>query len=154
MAESGFRVRLAVSLHAAEPILRGTLIPAQPDDVVDVVAEARRYATAVRRRVTYEYVLLRDVNDSPAHAGALAALVGSGAHVNLIPANPLPGGPWRPSAPEAARRFEEVLQRRGVNVTLRRSVGRTADAGCGQLRARRVAPPSCHEEKTRGRGPS
>jgi 23S rRNA (adenine2503-C2)-methyltransferase len=146
LAESGFRVRLAVSLHAADPVLRGTLIPAQPDDVAAVVAEAQRYAAAVRRRVTYEYVLLRDVNDSPADAAALAALVGGRAHVNLIPANPMPGGPWRPSEPEGARRFEEVLHRYGVNVTLRRSVGRTADAGCGQLRARRAVPPSCHEE--------
>lgn len=136
LARSGRRARLAVSVHAADPHLRAELIPNQPDDITAVVRAAESYAAIVRRRPTYEYVLLGGVNDRTADALALCRLLPAGAHVNLIPLSAVRGSPFTPSGDAAARRFGEVLRSRGVNVCRRRSVGRGVEAGCGQLRLR------------------
>ncbi len=139
LAESGRRVRLAVSVHAADPDLRARLVPRQPDRIADVVAAARAYAEGARRRVTYECVLIRDVNDDADHAVALARLLGAGAHVNLIPVNAGPRDGFSPPGEGAVRRFGKVLADGGVNVSVRRSVGGSVRAACGQLRVRRRA---------------
>jgi len=136
LAESGRRVRLAVSVHAVDPALRARLVPRRLDPLPAVVSAARAYAEAARRRATFEYVMLRGVNDGQGHAEKLAALLGAGSHVNLIPCNDVPGGRFVPSEPSVVARFEEVLTGRGVNVSVRRSAGRLVGAGCGQLRAR------------------
>lgn len=89
------------------------------------------------RRVTFEYVLLRGVNDSPAAAQELAArLAGLLCHVNLIPFNPVPETGFAPPEAGAVKRFLGELRRRGIPATVRRSRGRDIDAACGQLRRR------------------
>lgn len=129
-------VRLALSLHAATDDVRDSLIPLNRMYPVGQVVEALRdYALATGQRVTVEYMLLSGVNDRREDAKALAALVdGIDCLVNLIPWNPVPGLPWsRPGALEV-RTFKEILERNRIKVTLRRSLGGTIEAACGQLR--------------------
>ena len=102
------------------------------------------YFQTTGRQVTYEYVLLHDVNDRLGDAQALAQrLQGRKAHVNLIPYNPVAGLPFERPQPEAIRRFVTVLRDRGVSATVRKTKGRAIEAACGQLR-RRLDDPACH----------
>lgn len=129
-------VSLAVSLHAPDDALRNELVPVnQKYPIKELLAACRRYVGKDnRRKVTIEYVLLDGVNDSVAHARALAKLL---AHVpskvNLIPFNPFPGTRYRCSGPEAIARFSEILQRAGLITTTRKTRGEDIDAACGQL---------------------
>jgi 23S rRNA (adenine2503-C2)-methyltransferase len=92
------------------------------------------------RQVTFEYVLLADLNDRPEHAEALGRLLsGRKAHVNLIPYNPVAGLPYQRPSTETVRRFERIVRDRGVSVSVRKTKGREIDAACGQLR-RRLQP--------------
>lgn len=136
LGESGRRIRLAVSVHTADPELRRRLIPREIDPLPEVVAAARAYGERARRRLTFECVMLRGVNDGHDQAEHLASLLGAGAHVNLVPYNTVPGGGFLASEGPVLARFEEVLTGRGLNVSVRRSAGRLFDAGCGQLRCR------------------
>ncbi len=130
--------RLAVSLHAPTEELRNTLVPVnEAIGLGAVMAAADAYFQRTGRRVTYEYVLLREVNDRPADAQALARLLTRRrAHVNLIPYNPIAGLPFGRSDPAAIGRFAMILRNGGVNVTVRKTKGRAIDAACGQLRRR------------------
>ena len=95
------------------------------------------YFQTTGRQVTYEYILLHDVNDRLGDAQALAQrLQGRKAHVNLIPYNPVAGLPFERPQPEAIRRFVTVLRDRGVSATVRKTKGRAIEAACGQLRRR------------------
>jgi 23S rRNA (adenine2503-C2)-methyltransferase len=129
-------VTLSVSLHAPDDALRDRLMPVNKAYPVGaLLAACGRYAKATGRRVSFEYALFRDVNDSPAHAEELAGrLKGMLCHVNLIPANPVPALGFHRSKPERVRAFREVLERAGLAVTVRRSLGGDIDAACGQLR--------------------
>src|SRR5262249_53494227 len=129
---------LAVSLHAPTEELRNELVPVNEKVGLAAVLEAADdYFRATGRQVTYEYVLLRDINDRPRDALALARLLrGRKSHVNLIPYNPVASLPYRRPAPEAIRRFVATLRDRGVSVTVRKTKGRVIDAACGQLRRR------------------
>jgi len=101
----------------------------------DLLAACGRYAKATGRRVSFEYALLRDVNDSRDCAEELAGrLKGMLCHVNLIPANPVPALGFQRSRPERVRAFQAALERSGLAVTVRRSLGGDIDAACGQLR--------------------
>ena len=137
-------IRLALSLHAADPELRRRLMPVEERyPLAAVLAECRRYVALRRRRVYVEVVLLAGVNDSPAHARALAALLGpDDFKVNLIPYNPT--GLYAGSSREAIAAFKAVLDRARVPATVRLTRGRDIAAACGQLaaapRARVVAP--------------
>ena len=129
---------LAVSLHAPNEALRNELVPINAKVGLQAVVDAAdEYFRLSGRRVTFEYVMLRGINDGLAEARALADLMDSRkAHANLIPYNPVPGLPYeRPSA-EAVRRFEGVLKARGLSVGVRKTKGREIDAACGQLRRR------------------
>jgi len=129
---------LAVSLHAATEDLRNTLVPVnEAIGLGAVMAAADSYFQRTGRRVTYEYVLLRDINDRPADAQALARLLATRrAHVNLIPYNPIVGLPFDRPEPAAIGRFARIVRKGGVNVTVRKTKGRAIDAACGQLRRR------------------
>lgn len=129
---------LAVSLHAPTEDLRNALVPvSEAIGLAAVLAAADSYFHQTGRRVTYEYVLLRGVNDHPAEAQALARLLAARqAHVNLIPYNPIGGLPFERPEPAAIERFVAILRQRGVNVTVRKTKGRPIDAACGQLRRR------------------
>jgi 23S rRNA (adenine2503-C2)-methyltransferase len=157
LAGEGLPVRLAVSLHAPDDALRDELVPVNRRwQVAEVLDAAWDYAETTGRRVSVEYALIRDVNDQPWRAEALAGLLaGHPAHVNLIPLNPTPGSTWTASRPGVMREFEERLALRGVPVTVRDTRGRQIDGACGQLAAGR---PSSRDRRpkpadTTGFGP-
>ena len=132
-------IRLALSLHAADPALRSRLMPVNDRySLADVLVECRRYVAKRRRRVFVEYVLLAGVNDSPAHAAQLVAVLDPKAFkVNLIPYNPT--GAFDCSSREAIAAFKAVLDRARVPTTVRLTRGRDIDAACGQLAVRAAA---------------
>jgi len=127
---------LAVSLHAADDGLRTRLVPVNKAiGLADVMAAADRYWEASGRRLTFEYVLLGGVNDSPDHAAAVVRLMGRRAALfNVIPYNSVAGMPWREPTPAARERFLAVLRDAGINVQIRRRKGESIAAACGQLR--------------------
>jgi 23S rRNA (adenine2503-C2)-methyltransferase len=132
------QVNLAVSLHAPNDELRSRLVPYNRRfPVASLLDAVKDYVEATRRRVSFEYVLLRGVNDAPPLAVELADLLrplGGLAHVNLIPWNPFREGHFvRSDGPDAAA-FAELLRHRGVNATIRVSKGLDISAACGQLR--------------------
>jgi len=132
-------VNLAVSLHATRDELRDVLVPLNRRYPIAALLDALRALPGLSRRrpVFFEYTLMDGVNDSPAEARRLAALLrGLPSKVNLIPMNPHPDAPYRPPSPEAAERFLGELTRRGLTVTLRRSRGADIEAACGQLAVR------------------
>jgi 23S rRNA (adenine2503-C2)-methyltransferase len=131
--------RLAVSLHAPEHALREMLVPVEKRyPLPDLFSALRDYQEAKGRRITFEYVLIERVNDSPDLAHGLADLMqGLDSFVNLIPYNPIPGRDWRPSPPERISGFVQVLDARGVEAAVRRPRGRDIAAACGQLRLER-----------------
>jgi 23S rRNA (adenine2503-C2)-methyltransferase len=141
LAELDKPYHLAVSLHAPTPELRDRLVPINAKVGLQPVMDAAdAYFQATGRQVTFEYVLLRGLNDRPEDAEALGRLLARRkAHANLIPYNPVPGLPYDRPEPESVRRFVDTLRRRGVSVTVRKTKGRPIDAACGQLR-RRVEP--------------
>jgi 23S rRNA (adenine2503-C2)-methyltransferase len=127
---------LAVSLHAADDDLRTRLVPVNKAiGVTAVMAAADRYWEASGRRLTFEYVLLGGVNDSPDDARKLARLLGGrAALLNVIPYNTVQGMPWKEPTAAARESFLEVLHEAGVNVQIRRRKGARINAACGQLR--------------------
>lgn len=129
--------RLALSLHAPEPELRQELIPLEKRyPLSDVLEALRRFNDAGGKRITFEYTMIRGVNDDLRLAPKLAGLADEvGAFVNLIPFNPIPYKDWVPSKPDRLRAFAAVLEKRGVSVAVRETRGRDIDAACGQLRA-------------------
>jgi len=128
-------VRLALSLHAAEPALRSELMPVNDRyPLGDVLAECRRYFELRRRKVFVEYVLLAGVNDRVEQARSLAELLDTQVFkVNLIPYNPT--GSFTGSSPKAIAAFEAELKRSGIPTTVRLTRGRDIAAACGQLAA-------------------
>ncbi|MCX6031010.1 MAG: 23S rRNA (adenine(2503)-C(2))-methyltransferase RlmN [Chloroflexi bacterium] len=140
MAAEPLQINLAVSLHAPNDALRTRLVPINHRyPIAEVMAAVRDYVTQTHRRVTFEYALMSGINDSPAVARELAALLrGLLCHVNLIPLNPVAESPYQPTSPEHAAGFQVILEKSGIPATLRLRRGIDIDAGCGQLR-RRVA---------------
>jgi 23S rRNA (adenine2503-C2)-methyltransferase len=136
-------VALAVSLHAPDDALRDELVPINRKyPIRELLAACQRYLTkAPRDFVTFEYVMLADVNDSVAQARELASLVREvPCKINLIPFNPFPGVDYRRSAPEAIARFRDVLMQAGLVTTVRRTRGDDIAAACGQLAGRGLDP--------------
>jgi 23S rRNA (adenine2503-C2)-methyltransferase len=138
LAEESLSVTLAISLHAARDELRDVLVPINRKyPVDDLVGAAQAYAVKTGRRVSYEWVLLAGVNDTERDAKELGRLLRRKlAHVNLIPFNPVEGTPYRAPDRAAIRRFKGMVEQQGLNVTLRDTRGREADAACGQLHER------------------
>ncbi len=135
LAEENLQVGLAISLHAPNNKLRKKLVPtAGPDSVEEIIEASRRYYKKTGRRVTFEYVLMKGINDSPEIAEDLARLLkGNGSHVNLIPINPTAGDFQRPTQ-DNVHEFEQILSNAGVNCTVRVEKGTEISAACGQLR--------------------
>ena len=101
----------------------------------DVMAACRDYEKATGRRITFEYSLVRGVNDTDADAKALAALVrGMRCHINLIPVNPVKERNYRAPDRRAVLAFQNKLEKSGINVTIRREMGTDIGGACGQLR--------------------
>jgi len=130
-------VNLAVSLHAVTDALRDVIVPLNRKyPIAELIAACRRYPRASNsRRITFEYIMLKGVNDTAAEARALVRLIrGIPAKVNLIPFNPWPGAPYETSTPEAIARFAEIVNAAGYASPVRAPRGRDILAACGQLR--------------------
>jgi 23S rRNA (adenine2503-C2)-methyltransferase len=130
-------IRLALSIHAADPARRSELMPVNDRyPLAEVLAECRRYVALRRRKVFVEYVMLAGVNDSPAEARLLARLLDPRAFkVNLIPYNPT--GRYEGSSRQAIETFKAVLDRARIPATVRLTRGRDIEAACGQLASAR-----------------
>lgn len=146
LAERKEQFRLALSVHAPSDALRQTLMPVNTKyplaDVIDAAA-------AFDRRVTFEYVMLGDVNDQPMHADQLASLARQcKAFVNLIPLHPGGSLGFTPTTPEAIMKFARRIRNSGVQVAIRKSRGIDIAAACGQLRVERLRrrPPTDAEQ--------
>jgi len=129
-------VALAVSLHAPNDALRDQLVPVNRKyPIRELLKACKRYLEkAPRDFITFEYVMLDGVNDSDSHAEELAGIAARvSCKFNLIPFNPFPQTEFRRSPPERIRRFAEILQRKGITVTTRKTRGDAIDAACGQL---------------------
>ena len=138
LAEEGIPISLSISLHAPTEELRSQIMPVnRMYPLADVLRAARMYAQRTKRRVTYEYILIRDLNDGVHEAEQLAKLLkGQLASVNLIPINPVAErNLFRPDK-AAIRRFQKILEERHITATLRREMGTDIQAACGQLRNR------------------
>ena len=138
LAEQGKPINLAVSLHAVRNDLRTSLMPVNKGfPFVDVIAAAEAYSETGGRQVTYEYILLKDKNDSVQDAELLSNYLRyKHASVNLIPANPVPEQGFERPSKAAIERFVKVLTKNRINATVRKEMGKDIDAACGQLRAK------------------
>ena len=133
------QVNLAVSLHAPnDEIRRRTMPVARKYAYEDLMKACRDYTESTHRRITFEYALIRDVNDSAENAEELAShLKGWLTHVNLIPLNEVKGREYKTANGKSVAAFKQILENNGVAVTVRRTLGSDIDAACGQLRRSR-----------------
>lgn len=134
LAHSGYPVTLSVSLHAPDDETRSKIMPSNRG--INVLMDAcHRYVDISGRRISFEYSMIRGTNDRPEQASLLAKLSRQiGAHVNLIPLNYVEERGLHSSDSATIQYFQKVLEEKGVNVTVRRSLGGDIDASCGQLR--------------------
>ena len=131
---------LAISLHAPNDELRSKLMPINKAYPLDVLMKSLKdYASTNNRRLTFEYLLLKDINDQEIHARQIKELLsGLNAYINLIPYNEVSEKDFETSSEENALRFYDLLKKNNVAVTLRTKKGDDIDAACGQLRANKL----------------
>lgn len=144
-AEENTQINLAISIHAPNDTLRSKLMPVNRRfPFADVMEACRYYVAKTGRRLTFEYALIGGVNDQPEHAEELGdVLQGLLCHVNLIPVNHVPERKYVRTPREDIFEFQRILERKNINVTIRREQGHDIAAACGQLRAKHM------ESKTR-----
>ena len=137
-ANEGIQINLAISLHAPSDKIRNKIMPISLKYPLDQLMDAVKYYEATaKRRVTFEYILLEDINDSIDNAKELAKLIkGTTSYVNLIPYNPVGELKYKRTSGNRVHRFMDALIKEGVNVTVRKEFGTDIDAACGQLRAK------------------
>jgi 23S rRNA (adenine2503-C2)-methyltransferase len=142
LAAEPLQLNLAVSLHAPGDELRSRLVPINRRyPIATLLAAVDRYIAKTRRRVSFEYALIRGINDSEQTALDLADLLrGRLCHVNIIPLNPVDVLPYERPDPQAIERFAEILRGAGIPTSVRYSRGLDIDAACGQLRAKELGP--------------
>ncbi len=138
-AKEGLQVNLAISLHAADDELRSSMLPINAKyPIREVLNACREYAEATKRRVTFEWALVKDVNDTPKQARKLARLLrGMLAHVNVIPLNPTNKFDGEATTEKRATAFQAALEENGIPCSIRLRRGIEIQAGCGQLASRR-----------------
>ena len=141
LAALNLQLTLSVSLHAPDDETRSRIMPANRGrGVAQLMDACERYYRQTGRRISFEYAMIDGVNDSDVQAALLATHAKRvSAHVNLIPLNHVEESKLRPTPPERLKRFKALLEREGVNVTVRRSLGGDIDASCGQLRKKAAA---------------
>lgn len=144
LSEEDLSITLALSLHSVTDEKRRTLMPiANKYSINELMDACKYYFEKTGRRVTFEYSLVRDVNDLDEDANGLIALAGSvHAHVNLIPVNPIKERDYLETTRQRVLAFKDKLEKNQINVTIRREMGRDIDGACGQLRKKTM------EEKT------
>ncbi|EFC96417.1 putative 23S rRNA m2A2503 methyltransferase, partial [Hungatella hathewayi DSM 13479] len=150
LADEGLAITLALSLHAPNDEVRKTLMPvAKSYKLNDVLEACHTYFEKTGRRLTFEYSLVAGVNDNLEEAAALAALIkDQQGHVNLIPVNPIKERDYVQSDRKAIEAFKNLLEKNGINVTIRREMGRDIHGACGQLRKSFLTEEQKGSEKT------
>ena len=140
LAELKLQITLAISLHAPNDELRKTMMPiAYTYSIEQIMDACRYYLSQTARRISFEYSLVKGVNDSPECARQLIKLVhGMNCHIDLIPVNPIKERDYEQSEKNSIHNFKEILEKAGVNVTIRREMGRDIDGACGQLRQNHI----------------
>lgn len=140
LAELKLQITLAISLHAPNDELRKTMMPiAYTYSIEQIMDVCRYYLSQTARRISFEYSLVKGVNDSSECARQLIKLVhGMNCHINLIPVNPIKERDYEQSEKNSIHNFKEILEKSGVNVTIRREMGRDIDGACGQLRQNHI----------------
>lgn len=138
LAEEGFQITLALSLHAGTQEKRKSLMPvANRYELSEVLAACDTYFEKTGRRITFEYSLVKDVNDTDQDAADLIRIAGHrNCHINLIPVNPVRERSYVRPSRQNALKFQNKLEKNGINVTIRRERGSDIDGACGQLRRR------------------
>ena len=141
MADKELQITLALSLHATTDEKRRKLMPiANKYTIAELMEACAYYFERTGRRITFEYALVGGVNDTSEDARELTELIRSlNCHVNLIPVNPIKERSFVQSESEAIAAFKNKLEKNGINVTIRREMGRDIDGACGQLRRRQKA---------------
>lgn len=136
LADLRIPINLAVSLHAPNDALRKQTMPiAKKYSIKELVESCKYYIDRTNRRVSFEYALIRGINDDVAHAKELSNLLkGILCYVNLIPVNTVEGKEYKKPDIEDIRKFQQVLRESGIEATIRREMGADIDAACGQLR--------------------
>ena len=138
LAEEEFPITLSISLHAPNNEIRSSIMPINKKYPIEVLISAcRSYIKKTGRRISFEYALIHGVNDGDEHARELAKrLSGMLCHINLIPVNPVKERGFQRGQSAEIRHFQELLERLGMNATVRRELGSDISASCGQLRKR------------------
>jgi 23S rRNA (adenine2503-C2)-methyltransferase len=146
LGTKSLEVGLAISLHAPTDDLRNRLVPVNRKyPIAELIDACREYVAQTNRRVSFEYALMRDVNDSIEQARTLARLLdGLLAHVNLIPLNRVEGSPFQPTPWSRMLAFQKTIQASGISCTVRSERGDAIDGACGQLRARLEQSPTAN----------
>ena len=143
-ADENRQVNLAISLHATDEVKRSLMMPVNRRYPISELMDAcRYYLDKTSRRITFEWALIHDENDTPEEAEKLASLLkGMLCHVNTIPLNPTTGYAGKPTSPERALQFKQILENHGIPCTIRLRRGIDIQAGCGQL-------ASTHQNETK-----
>ncbi|AEE91610.1 putative dual-specificity RNA methyltransferase RlmN [Tepidanaerobacter acetatoxydans Re1] len=136
LAEEGLPITLAVSLHAPNDDIRSSLMPINERyPILQLLDACKYYIMKTKRRITFEYILISDINDTEQCACELSNLLKDLlCHVNLIPLNPVEGKKFKKSDDSRIRKFEQILLNNGISATVRREMGSDINAACGQLR--------------------
>lgn len=144
LSEEGLQVKLAVSIHSPFDEVRTSLMPINRKyPLKDLMAALKNYQDKTNRRITFEYALIKGVNDDLESAKALANLMdGLTAFVNLIPLNPIKEFSNERSSSSAIEAFKNLMEKKGIKTTIRKEMGVDIDAGCGQLRKRFISESS------------
>lgn len=137
-AHEGLQINLAISLHAPNDQLRNKIMPINfKYNLTELMEAVKYYEKVANRRVTFEYILLKGVNDSKENALELVNLIkGTLAYVNLIPFNPVEELKYKRSDSKTVHQFLDILMKNNVTATIRKEFGTDIDAACGQLRAK------------------
>lgn len=138
LAEKRYQLTLSVSLHAPNDEMRSKVMPVNNKyPINELIKACKDYTKSTSRRISFEYAMIKDVNDSDQCAYELASLLkGMLCHVNLIPANEINESSHKRSTNERLQRFMNIMNSKGINTTVRRSLGSDIDASCGQLRSK------------------
>jgi 23S rRNA (adenine2503-C2)-methyltransferase len=147
------QINLAISLHAADDELRALLLPVNRKFPLEpLLAVCEEYVEKTGRRITFEWALIRDVNDTPEQASKLSGLLQSFrrggstiCHVNIIPLNPTHRYRGKATTRERAEAFQAILEKSGIPCTIRTRRGIDIQAGCGQLAIEATGQPSAHQ---------
>ncbi len=156
LAEQPLQVRLAISLHGASDAVRSQIMPVNQKYPVSELMEAcAYYGERKKQMITFEYILIKGVNDAPVEAKLLADRARHlGAKINLIPYNTVEGLPWERPSEAAQEEFLSILRDRGIAATIRREKGHDIDAACGQLRRRVASSPMASDKREKGVAPT